>query len=629
MLQTIRERTQGWIAGTIISIIILTFALWGIHSYFVGGGNTNVIAEVNGTEVTKEQLAVAYGRLRHQVQSQYGASALLKDESLLKAQALQTLIENEALKQASFNEGFRIYNSQVDSYLEGIPAFQVDGQFSIERFQEVLSSTMLSTGEFLELIKSSLLIDQPKLGVVFSAFALPEETDEVIALVNQERDIEYLSISTQQFLTQPIKIAPERIEAYYNEHKKDFMTAEQVNVEYVELSIANLMAGIEASDDALKSFYNENVNSYTRPMEWKLIGVQVPVAANAKADDVKQASAKAESIVQALEKGEDVHKVARENASTAITYDWVTLSRSPAELQKAIAQLNKVGQVAAPIKTPQGWVIVKVTDIKEPKIQSFEEARAKVKEVYVRQHAEEKFAEQRDRLADTAYEKPDSLQPAAKALNLPVKTSELFSKDATGKDIAQYKKVRDAAFSNDVLNLQNNSDVIQLTPDTVAVVRVKSHVPSSLLPLQNVALQIENKLKLQEAELRTETFAKDLLAKLQSGENSQQVTSAAHLSWHRTGFTGRYAKQVDSAILELAFRIPYKAESTKPAYQVTRLPTGYAIVAVKGVKNGSLTDKKQYNVFAEQVQNSTGFLEYELYKQSQLNAAKIEVKQNN
>ena len=48
MLQTIREKTQGWIAGTIISIIILSFALWGIHSYFTSGGASANVATVNG-----------------------------------------------------------------------------------------------------------------------------------------------------------------------------------------------------------------------------------------------------------------------------------------------------------------------------------------------------------------------------------------------------------------------------------------------------------------------------------------------------------------------------------------------------------------------------------------------------
>ena len=93
---------------------------------------------------------------------------------------------------------------QIDNYLQSMPEFQVNGQFSLDRFQEILSSTLLSTSEFLELIKTSLLIDQPKLGIIFTSFALPDETNYTIALVNQERDIDYINIPLQYFLSQPI-----------------------------------------------------------------------------------------------------------------------------------------------------------------------------------------------------------------------------------------------------------------------------------------------------------------------------------------------------------------------------------------------------------------------------------------
>src|SRR5699024_2069538 len=117
-----------WIASIIITIIILTFALWGIHSYLIGGGNTGIVAEVNGIEITKEQLTTTYERLRRQVQMQYGQN-LIKDEAALKNKALKTLIETEALKQASSAQKFRISNSQIDNFLQTLPQFQVNGQF--------------------------------------------------------------------------------------------------------------------------------------------------------------------------------------------------------------------------------------------------------------------------------------------------------------------------------------------------------------------------------------------------------------------------------------------------------------------------------------------------------------------
>src|SRR5579862_1046736 len=306
MLQTIREHTQGWIAGTIITIIILTFALWGIHSYLVSGGNTSVVAEVNGVEISKEQLAVAYERLRRQVQIQYANNpAIAKDETTLKSKALNSLVENEALKQVSLSEQFRISNHQIDSYLQSMPQFQVDGQFSLARFQEILSSTLLSTSDFLDLIKTSLLIDQPKLGIIFTSFATPDETAYTISLVNQERDIQYMNISFQYFLAQSIIISPAKIQAYYEQHQSDFMTPEQVNVEYVELSLKNLSTQIHPTDAILKSFYNENINSYTQPTAWKLASLSIPLSANVSQEEFVDAKNKAKTIIDAINKGQD------------------------------------------------------------------------------------------------------------------------------------------------------------------------------------------------------------------------------------------------------------------------------------------------------------------------------------
>jgi peptidyl-prolyl cis-trans isomerase D len=631
MLQTIREYTQGWIAGTIISIIILTFALWGIHSYFVGGAGNNNVAEVNGIPIGKDQLAVAYERLRRQTQIQYGANSpnTPKDETVLKKRALQALIDVEVLKQASYRQGFRVSDRQIDNYLQSMPEFQVDGQFSLQRFQEVLASTLLSISEFLELIKTSLLIDQPRLGIIFTSYALPEEVTYTIALVNQERDIQYIAIPLQYFLAQPMNVSPEQIQAYYTQHQSDFMTPEQVNVEYLQLSLKDLSAKIMPTETMLKNFYNENINAYTLPMQWKFAVLEIPVAANATQEEMAQAKKNIEAAAVRAVDGSgdaDLAKIAKSYAANVTMEKLMPLSQVPAEWQKAVAQLTKAGQVSEPFKTSKNYVIIKALEIQEPKMQAFDTVKDKVQETYVHQHAEEKFAELRDQLADLTYEHPESLQAAAKTLGLPIQTSELFTKEKAGKDISQYKKVRDTAFSNDVLNVQNNSDVIQLNPETVIVLRVKSHTPSTLLPLNGISKQIEDKLKTTEAEAQAAKFAEEFKAKLQAGAEAEQLANTYHFVWKQTGLIGRYSNKVDSAILELAFRLPNPADTQKKlTYGVTRLPSGYAIVALKAVQQGTIADGKQYAVFAEQVQNSEGVLEYELYKQSQTAKAKVEV----
>jgi peptidyl-prolyl cis-trans isomerase D len=619
MLQTIREHTQGWIAGIIISCVILSFALWGIHSYFIGGP-TNIVAVVNGVDVTKEQLSIAYERLRRQMQTQ-GAAGSNKDENSIKSRALKNIIDVEVLKQSSLAQHFGVSDKQIQDYMGGMTEFQVDGHFSFDRFNEVLSSTMLSTSEFVDIIRTGLLIEQPRLGIMLTSFVLPDESARTISLVDQERDIDYVTIPMQYFLSKPISISDANIEAYYKAHQNDFMTPEQVNVEYVELSLKDLSSRFAPTDDMLKNFYNENINSYTQPMSWKLDSILIAVPANPTQDDWQSAQSKMAKVQESLNKGGDFKTMAEQHGRMTMPAGMLLLNQVPAELQKTVAGLTGQGQVSEPVRTSQGLVMMKVEAIDEPKIQAFDQVKDKVREIYIRQHAEEKFTEMRDQLAELTYANPTTLQAAVTDLGVTVKTSELFTKDKPGKDISQYKKVRDAAFGNDVLNLQNNSDVIQINPETVAVIRVKSHLASKLLPLKDISGQIADKLKSQEADAHAEKFAQELKALLEKGSDPIKLVQEHNFIWTKLGYVGRYSTKVDSAVMDTAFQLPHPA-SGKVVYGVIRLPGGYGVVGVNGVKDGPLDDKKM-NVFSEQVQNSMGLLEYSLYKDSQLKQAKI------
>lgn len=626
MLQSIREHTQGWIAGAIISVIILTFALWGVHSYFLeGAGHNTTIVEVNGTEISKEQLTVAYERLRRQVQAEYGATGLLSmDHAALKARALESLIDVEVLRQAAGHQGFHVFNQQMNEYLQNMPEFQVNGQFSVERFQDVMSSALMSTTEFLDLIKTSLLIDQPKLGILFSSFALPTEATRAIELVGQERDIAYINLPIERFLAgMDNVVSPQQVQSYYEKYQKDFMAPEQVSIEYVELSLTDVInKKARPSETTLKNFYQENLSSFVGPMEWKLVDVLVPVPDNASEEEKARAKEKINSLYHQIEQGQ-LAEVPRSYRGPLFHKGWTALNQVPVEFQKQVLELKKPGQIVGPFLTSKGPAFIMAVDVKLPKVKPYDEVDDQVSDMYMRQQAEEEYASKREKLADIAYEHPNSLEAVSKAMGLSIKASGFFTKDQGTNDIAQNKKVREAAFMHDVLDLKNNSEVIQLSPEKAIVLRVKSHVPAALIPIGSVAKQIEGKLKLAEAEARAAEFAQALRTKLQSGAAPQQLAKQNHLVWTNTGLISRYATKVDPAILDLAFSLPRPVEKDHYSYGTARLPSGHAVVALRSVKEGASNNHKQYNIFAEQVQNSQGLLEYELYKKSQIKEAKI------
>ena len=125
--------------------------------------------------------------------------------------------------------------------------------------------------------------------------------------------------------------------------------------------------------------------------------------------------------------------------------------------------------------------------------------------------------------------------------------------------------------------------------------------------------------------MKTGKLAEEIKNKLQSGNDPEQIAKTYPFKWIYSDHIGRYATKVDSAVLETAFNLPNPGKSNKVIYGVTRVPNGFAVVGLKSVRDGEITDKKQYSIFAEQVQNSDGLLEYELYKQSLLEKAKIKI----
>lgn len=628
MLQSIRDRTQGWIAGIIISVLILSFALWGIHSYTGGSAGNETIASVNGVALSLHEYNKTYERFRRQLQMQLGSEAITGQvEADLKRRAMQMLITVEVLKQASMASGYRISTQQIDNFLEGMPELQVNGQFSAGRFQQLLTAGLFTANEFIELIRTTLLTEQPRLGIIFSSFSLPNEVTNTAALINQKRTIYYTVLPQSYFLKQNLIIPSEKIEQYYTANKSKFTTPELVSIDYIQLSVKDLAATFNPTIGVLRKFYNENSNSFVLPMQWKLEKILIPITPNASNEEMLAAANKMNVLQQKIKNGEDFSILSRQysGATRNKSQNWVTVKDIQPELQNVVMPLRKIGLVSTPIKTSEGLVLVKVTDFKGPQILPFEQVKDKVKETIVTQQAQEKFAEMREKLANITYEHPESLDSAAKALNLKISTSHLFSKNTPAQDISQSIRVREAAFTNDVLISKNNSDLIQLDQNTAIVLRVNKYQPAAQLPLTAVEKRIQSVLLRQEVDSKVAQLAEELSQKLQNNSLSpDQIASQYHLTWNKLGLTERHSNQVDSAIVYAAFRLPHSAtNSQKLSYTTVKVPNGYAIVTSPSVKDGTLNNKSQNDIFAEQVQNSQGLLEYELYKQSLLSKAKV------
>lgn len=594
MLQTIRDRAQGWLAWIIVGLLIIPFALWGIQEYLGNDAEVSV-ARVDGTDISQREFQNAYEQQRERVRAMLGADAKSLDEAKIKQGVLDGLIRNEVLRQATDTLALRVGNAQLAHEIQSIPDFQKDGQFSKQQFTELLRRQGLNAERFEALVKASLLSDQLNAAVTGTAITTRHELDEAIRLKNQQREIGYFIVPWQNF-KQDVKVDDAAIVRHYEQNRERFVTPEQVSIEYLELSAQDLAKGIQPDEQALRKLYEELRANFSVGEQRRVSHILFTLPPNADDKTITAAKDKAEGALKRLRAGEPFAKLAKEYSQDMATAQkggdlgFVEPGMLDPLVEAALSAV-KPGEPGELVQGSSGFHIVKVTELKPARVKTFDEVRAELEAEYRQRTAQQQFFEKAEPLANLVYENPDTLEIAARELGLKIRRSDLFSR-AGDSGISADPKVVGAAFSADVLERGYNSEPIEIGANHLVVLRVKEHKPAAPRALADVKQEIGEELRTQAAQDRARALGETLQKRLSEGADPQALAKEHALQWVKTDFIGRADNAVaEPAVVDVAFALGKPqgaAAKTVPVVGGKRLASGdYAVIAVFGVKDGS------------------------------------------
>ncbi|HEX5314332.1 MAG TPA: hypothetical protein VFX38_05440, partial [Gammaproteobacteria bacterium] len=197
-----------------------------------------------------------------------------------------------------------------------------------------------------------------------------------------------------------------------------------------------------------------------------------------------------------------------------------------------------------------------------------------------------------DKLANVAFEHPDSLEPVAKALGLEVQTIAGVTRDQ-GKDVAGKEAIRAAAFSSQVLKDHQNSEPVKLGKDDAVVLRVAKETPAHPRPLAKVHDDIAKTIEGNRAQAAAKAAASGAVKDLQAGHEAGAVASALGTKLQGPSSVARSDPKVPAAILEAAFSTPPRADG-KSRFGTAALTNGdQAVYAMLGVVPQTSANKEQ------------------------------------
>jgi peptidyl-prolyl cis-trans isomerase D len=622
MLNFIRDKAQGWIAWFIVGLISIPFALWGVNSYLTGGSDV-VVAEVNGNDITQNDLQQSLqqyrDRMRNVLGDQFDPSMF--EGPVAKRNVLDALIEEKLITEAATSLKQSVSDQQVAAVIRNIPAFQRDGQFDNEVYTMLLARMGYSPNQYETRLRFDLMSQQLTDNVTATSVVAPYQIDQALRLEKQQRELAYGMVSLQKY-AEETEVDDADVKAYFDANTADYTAPEQMKLDYLQLSLDAIASGLTASEEDIKQYYADNQSRFVGPEQRRASHILI------EGDD-DEALAKAQALKAQLDNGEDFAELAKTqsqdpgSASQGGDLGFFGHDVMDPAFEEAAFALANVGDVSEPVKTEFGYHLIKLTAIQQDESKPFAEVQAEVEKQYRREQAESQFYDKAEQLANLTYENPDNLEPAAEALELDIQSTPSFTRTGTETGISSEDKVISAAFSEDVKDEGLNSAVIELSDTDVVVIRKNKYIPETVLPYESVEPAIKQQLLFDAASKQAKDKGEQLLADLQAGE----AVTADFDQWTDAAFYDRESEAVSKQILRRAFSMPSPAND-KAVYQGFTAENGnYIVIKLSALKDGdtSAVTQDERDVLIDDLKNLYSRAEFDAFMATLRAEADIEI----
>ena len=627
MLQKMNEVIKGWVAGVIIAIIGATFVLWGVSSY-VGSskGAQATVAKVNGYKITEQMFSSQFRQLKNGYLQQAGLSSLPADSTdQLKQYVLQRMIEQQLLLQQADRAHFAVSPQQVQALLMQDPALQVNGKFSTQRLRAAMYQSGASNlNEFYSSIHQEVLINQVNAGIDLSSFVLPAELDQAYGLLHQERHVGYFKLPLSKFSSK-VKVSPEDIKKDYQINQARYMAPMQASFDYILLDPKEVSKSINVSDKLIMQYYQDHMSNYVSTSRW-----QVTVFKLSPSDTGKQTSqqlmAQAQEFLKSAKASENLAKLASDNGFVS-SQQWLQASNpfvSGEELEKM-----DVGSLSSPIVTEDSVVVLKLNKFQAAKTQSIGSVRQQIVGLLTSQQLEQVMSRDTEQLSQVSYTDPDSLAPAAKALQLPILTSKMMPKSGLESGLFSDAAVLQAAFGDEVIQQGYNSSPVALKDGSILVLRRRQVIESHQLPLSEVKDQIQAKLTKQHIEELAGVKAYSLKKALGSGQSTAKLAQDNGLSWQEVAALTRDSQQAPKDLVRAVFNASIQNNQITTGSTLVN-DTDYYVYKIYDSKNpqDSASSKADLKALKEQLVKAQSQIDYAAYTNSVREKASIKIYQD-
>ncbi|WP_320822603.1 SurA N-terminal domain-containing protein [Reinekea sp.] len=487
MLQAFRNSAKGKVGKTIVGLIVITFVFFGAESIISIAGNS-APATVNGDDISEIDYQRLLSSRQQELTSQYGAelASQLANSPFLREEVLNLLINQQLQTQLTEDLKFEVSDEQVLKTLADVPAFQLNGQFDQDMYQNLLSANGFNHQSFIAAQKAQAALTQMQTGLVNSAFSSDKSIARYASLDAQQRKVSYRTLSSYDFLASA-EVNADDLLAYYDENQDQFLSDEQVKVKYVRLAMADLVADALVTDAEVESAYQSYLAALAADEQRNVSHILF-----ADGDDN---AAEAQAVLARLAAGEAFADLATElsddpgSAEFGGSLGELIPDVYAAEFYNAAMALEQEGEVSGLVVTEYGVHLIQLESLSTAQAASLVEKTVELTATLKERKARDEMILVAADLADEAFAS-DAIADVALRFQSDVAQTDWLARNSDDALMA-INGFADAIFSATVIDDGMISQVLKTNAGDLIVVQKLDYQPEAVKDFAEVEAQIQ------------------------------------------------------------------------------------------------------------------------------------------
>ena len=433
MLGYLRKKSGGVFSIVIIGCIALVFIFWGI-----GGMDSGVVDDIriNGKPVSLRDYVEIQENILEQLRQQ-GRSLSVDEELAARRQALGYLIERHSLLELANATGRTASVEQINQSVKNNPAFQVNGRFNMETYEEAVPRLFnRSLASFEAGVADDLVVGEVVELVRGLAYATKGAVLDDWHFAEDKLALDYAFFPSKRHL-EGLSPTDEELAAYYELNKETWRVPAKLKIDFVEVEIDDYLDKAVVTEADIDDAFADAGDSLSSPETAEVSHILFRFQSLTPDEDER--AAKREEAMKALEraKTEKFEDLAAElsqdtaSASAGGSLGQIGRGQTLGPFEDIVFGPGKdaIGEVMGPVETMFGWHLVRVDDYNPSRTKTAEEARDELEAQAKRRQARRLAVNRVEELLEALPTTPDStkLADTAASLGMKAKTSELFS----------------------------------------------------------------------------------------------------------------------------------------------------------------------------------------------------------